>query len=111
MYDDLIVLVDETETGEKDNYGDKIIQEVRKEVLAQRMSIGMKEFYQAQTDGMKPEIKFKLADCYDYDNQKIVDYEGFRYKVLRTYQSGNELEITCYGGVRKNASTTVSSKD
>lgn len=101
MYDDLIVLVEERETEKTDQYGDKIIEEICNEVLAEKMSIGMKEFYQAQTDGYKPEIKFKLADHYDYDNQKLVDYEGFRYKVLRTYQSGNELEITCYGGIRK----------
>ena len=72
-------------------------------------SIGQSEFYQAQTQGLKPEIKFILADYYEYDNEQYVEYSQdgttwIRYKILRTYIKGNEIEITCYGGVR-NAST------
>ena len=104
MMNDVIALLDEIETDELDDYGDKIIKQEIKEVFAERMSVGMQEFYQAQTEGFKPEIKFLLSDYLDYDNQKYVIYNGFKYKVLRTYQKGNQLEITVYGGVRNERS-------
>lgn len=100
MLNDVIILVDEVETEEMDKYGDKIAETVTKEIFAEVLSIGMQEFYQAQTDGYKPEIKFLISDYFDYDNQKEVIYGDYRYKVLRTYRKGNGLEITCYGGVR-----------
>ena len=53
----------------------------------------------------------KLTDYMDYQGQKYLIHEGIRYTVLRTYRtSGNELEITCYGGVR-DAGAAVSDKD
>ena len=69
--------------------------------FAKVKSIGQSEFYQAQAQGLKPEIKFVLADYLDYDNQEELVYNNFRYKILRTYRTDrNEIEITCYGGVR-----------
>lgn len=110
MSNDVIILVEEMETEELDEYGDKLVKPVMKEVFAEVLSIGMQEFYQAQTEGFKPEIKFLISDYFDYDNQKEVIYGDFKYKVLRTYRKGNELEITCYGGVR-NVSAEISCKD
>ena len=104
MYDECIAFVKMVDTGEKDEFGDKILSEEKSESFAEMKSIGMKEFYQAQTIGMKPEIVFEIADYEDYKGQQLVDYEDTRYKVLRTYRKGNCLEITCYGGVR-NVST------
>ena len=69
--------------------------------FAKVKSIGQSEFYKAQAQGLKPEIKFVLADYLDYDNQEELVYNNFRYKILRTYRTDrNEIEITCYGGVR-----------
>ena len=69
--------------------------------LAKLKSIGQKEFYQAQANGLKPEIKFVLPDYLDYDNQEEIIHNGFRYKVLRTFKNeDNEIEIVCYGSVR-----------
>lgn len=100
MYDTVIKLVSKTDTGETDEYGDAVYCDDVKEVFAETVSVGRTEFYQAQTAGYKPEIVFKLADYMDYENQPEVICDGIRYKVLRTYRKGNELQITCYGGVR-----------
>lgn len=110
MVNDVIILVDEIEMEELDEYGDKLFKPVTKEIFAEVLSIGMQEFYQAQTEGFKPEIKFLISDYFDYDNQKEIIYGDFRYKVLRTYRKGNGLEITCYGGVR-NASAAIGCKN
>lgn len=98
MYNSVISLITETETVEE--YGSTVKAETSRDVFCELKSIGQSEFYQAQTNGMKPEIKFVIADYLDYQNEEIIAFEGIRYKILRTYRTGNELEITCYGGVR-----------
>lgn len=98
MYDELIYLV--STNKEKNNVGDMIVNEIKVPRFAKLKSIGQSEFYQAQAQGLKPEIKFVISDYLDYDNQEIVIHNNFRYKVLRTFRTGNEIEIICYGGVK-----------
>ncbi len=98
MYNDLIYLLSTESTVNE--VGDQIKTMHKTMRLAQVKSIGQSEFYQAQAQGLKPEMKFVLADYLDYENQDEVIYNNFRYKVLRTYRSGNEIEIVCYGGIR-----------
>ena len=78
-----------------DDAGDRIFTESSRDVFCAVMSIGEKEFYQGHAAGLQPEIKFLLADYYDYEGEEIVEFDGVRYKVLRTYRKDNELEITC----------------
>lgn len=56
-------------------------------------SIGQKEFYEAQAVDFYPEIKFVLADYLEYDGERLCEYNGKRYTVLRTFRTGQELEI------------------
>lgn len=55
-------------------------------------SVGFSEFYQAQTAGLKPEIKLetKLIDLKDVTHVKVNDVI---YKVLRIYQKQDVTEI------------------
>ena len=98
MYNEVIYLMSYKTT--KNEVGDLIKTPEKSMRFARIKSIGQSEFYQAQAQGLKPEIKFVLADYFDYDNQEEIVYNNFRYKVLRTYRTGNELEIVCYGGIR-----------
>lgn len=101
MYNETIYLASEVPQEEKDEYGDPLMKLETVKLFAKQRSIGQKEFYQAQTDDYKPEIKFVIPDYLDYAGQQFVIHEGTRYKVLRTFKNDeNELEITCYGGVR-----------
>lgn len=79
-----------------DEYGDPVIQETRREVFGRLQSVGQAEFYQAHATGLKPELKFVLADHWDYEGEALVEHGGQRYRVLRTYRSGQELELTVY---------------
>lgn len=108
MYNERIFLCEEIETEKKDEYGDNITEVKKRPVFAKKKSIGTKEFYQAQTEGEKPEIKLEIADYLDYKGEQIVQYHDHAYKVLRTFQPENssKLEITCYGGVR-NVNTEI----
>lgn len=98
MFNELIYLV--STKKEKNEVGDILTKETKVPRFAKLKSIGQSEFYQAQAQGLKPEIKFVISDYLDYENQEQVIHNNFRYKVLRTFRSGNEIEIVCYGGVK-----------
>lgn len=91
---DVITLIQQTRSV--DDYGDPVITETTRDVFAKLESIGQKEFYQAHAVGLQPEVKFVLADYLDYDGEEAVLHNVQRYRVLRTYRKGQELEITVY---------------
>ena len=91
---DVITLIKQTRGV--DAYGDPVITENTRDVFAKMGSIGQKEFYQAHAVGLQPEIKFILADYLDCEGENLVQHDGQRYRVLRTYRKGQELEITVY---------------
>ena len=68
--------------------------ETRREVFCGFRSIGMREFYAANSTDYRPELKLVLADYLDYNGETLADYEGQRYRILRTYRVGQELELT-----------------
>lgn len=55
---------------------------------------------EAGTTGIGYEVKLKLADVSEYDGEKFVSFEGDRYEIMRIYQNGDTLELTCQRGVR-----------
>lgn len=91
---EVLTLIQRTQSP--DEYGDPVISESRREVLVEPLSVGQAEFYQAQAVGLKPELKLKLADYLDYEGETLMEYQGERFRVLRTYRTGQELEITAY---------------
>lgn len=84
-----------------DEYGDPSITETRRDVFCRLASIGQKEFYQAHAVGLQPELKFILADYLEYSGESLVEYNGQRFRVLRTYRTGQELELVCYREVNQ----------
>lgn len=91
---DILSLVQQTHSV--DDYGDPVVTETSRDIFCGIRSIGQKEFYQAQAVGLQPELKFVLADYLDYNDETLVVYNGQRYRVLRTYRTGQELELVCY---------------
>ena len=68
--------------------------ETRHEVLCGFRSIGQREFYAANSTDYRPELKLVLADYLDYDGETLAIYNGQWYRILRTYRTGQELELT-----------------
>lgn len=64
-----------------------------RDVLCGLRSIGLTEFYQAQATNYRPELKFVLADYLDYQGETYIRYNRDLYVVIRTYRTGQELEI------------------
>ena len=102
MFDSVITLMKETNTINE--YGDTVQTFTERTVFAETKSIGQSEFYQAEAVGLKPEIKFVIADFADYQNEKQLKYIPFGgteeiYTVLRTYRNKINLEIVCARGI------------
>lgn len=102
MFDEVISLMTENETT--DEYGDATIEYVERQIFAQVKSITQTEFYQANAVGLRPEIKFVIADFADYENEQLVKYTPFGgeeqlYQVVRTYRDDLKLELVCKRGV------------
>lgn len=66
-------------------------------VYCEVASVGYSEFYSAKSAGIEPEIVFKLSQAFEYNGEKIVEYNGTLFRVIRTYVNGDSIEITCGG--------------
>ena len=68
---------------------------VPKPVLCALKSVTRNEFYSAAQAGLRPERVFVIHG-YEYEGEQEVEFEGERYRVVRTYSvSFEELELTC----------------
>lgn len=63
-------------------------------IFCGKRSIGMREFYEASARDFYPELVFILADYLEYHGEQLLRHEGQTYRVLRTYRTGQELELT-----------------
>jgi hypothetical protein len=85
-----------------DEYGDPVITETERTIFCREVSVGQAEFYQAHAVGLKPEIKLVIADYLDYEGEQLLYYvpkgmtEPELFRILRTYRTGQELELVCY---------------
>lgn len=69
--------------------------ETQTEVFCTVQSVGFREFYQAKSAGLEPDIVFNLTNAEDYGGEKIVLWNSTRYRVIRTYLNGMGIDITC----------------
>lgn len=85
-----------------DEYGNYEAQFTDILLLADKRSITRSEFYNAAQAGMQPEIVF-IINRFEYSGEEIVEFEGVRYAVIRTYESNpssgtavdETLELVC----------------
>lgn len=88
---DVLTLIKRTPGVDADNK--PIVTETSRVVFCGLRSIGMTEFYQSHAQDFHPEAKFVLADYYDYNGETACEHDGQRYNILRTYRTGQELEL------------------
>lgn len=87
---DVLTLI--AQTISTDQYGNEVATEVEKQVFCEVDSITQTEFYQAANTELNPEYKFTIFFG-DYDGQPIVEYNGVRYAIYRTYRADDNLEL------------------
>lgn len=98
-YTDIVLI---KEADGRNEYGDLVKVQGRRMVYAGEYSVGMTEVYQGMAVGFKPEVKFRLENWLDYHGEEKIEYTPFgmtepvTLRVLRTYNDGDALELTCY---------------
>jgi len=91
-YDHELTLIGET--IEEDEIGNQRSVETRTTILCSVKSAGRSDFYSGAAAGLRPELVF-LVHAYEYNGERIVEFEGKRYSVIRAYQTGiEEIELT-----------------
>ena len=69
------------------------IQAVEKvQVFAKVQEVSSSEFFNASQIGLAAEKRF-LVFSGDYHGEPIVEHEGLRYGVYRTYEHGDQTEV------------------
>jgi len=66
----------------------------RRDVFCAVKSVGMNEFYRAHEQSLHPTLVFVLADSEEYGNEKICEYHGTRYRIIRSYVDRQRIELT-----------------
>lgn len=70
-------------------------RETERVVFCTIRSVGYNEYYRALEYDLHPTLVFTLADYAEYQGEKIAVFEGTRYRVIRTYETGGAIELTC----------------
>lgn len=88
--DDVIYFVDEVPTAH--GIFDKP-QETTTMCYCKVCAVMRTEFWKAYENGISPEYLFKLSEYADYRGQKLLLYNGKRYRVVKSYVSNNAVEL------------------
>lgn len=82
-------------TYQEDSIGQLIPIETEQEILCHIESIGQKEFFAAGQSGINSDLKI-VTQAVNYNNESIIEYNGQRYGIYRTYRRNNSDEIELY---------------
>ena len=69
-------------------------EETRRQVYCTKKSVGQSEVYQARGTGLNPELKLILRHAFEYHGEKLLEYQGVRYHIIRTYRDSDAIELT-----------------
>lgn len=84
-----------TETYTKNDYGVLERSLTEKKVYVDVNSVSSSEWFEGGRNGLNPELRFTMFR-YDYNNEKLIEYEGSIYTIYRTYiRNGDEIELYC----------------
>ena len=96
MYDGVATLIGYG-TPTYDDYLNEIPNEIRTEVFVQPRGVYQSEFYNAAQAGLKPSLTLFLSNREDYSNEKVLEYEGREYDVIRVDWSAQRdgISLVC----------------
>lgn len=67
-----------------DEYGNEIIPKLERLVFVQPRGVYNAEFYNAAQAGLHPSITFEMTNRADYAGEKVIEWEGQDYNIIRT---------------------------
>lgn len=77
-----------------DDQGNEIITYNKKDVFCRVRSVYNSEFYNAAQVGLHPSIYLDISTRGDYHGEKVVEFEGAIYDVIRADWGSRNEEIT-----------------
>lgn len=83
MYDSIAALKGEPQTA-LDMYGNEIVTYTSRPVYVQPRSVYRSEFYSAAQAGLHPNITFDMANRMDYNGERLIEWNGKLYNIIRT---------------------------
>lgn len=83
MYDSIATLKGEP-TVTYDTYGNEVITYSSTDVFVMPRGVYNAEFYNAAQAGLHPSITFEMTNRADYNGQKLIEWEGKLYNIIRT---------------------------
>lgn len=66
-----------------DEYGNEVITYTDREVYVQPRGVFNSEFYSAAQLGLQPSVTFVIANKADYEGERLIEWEGQLYNVIR----------------------------
>lgn len=80
-----------------DEEGNETHEVIETEVFVQPRGVYQAEFYNAAQIGLKPSVTLTIANREDYDGQKVLEYEGKDYDVIRVDWSAQRdgISLVC----------------
>ena len=95
-YNKTIFLISHTIT--QDDWGNEIEERAERKVFANENSIGSSEYYNAASQGLRPEVKFEIRSI-EYKGEKEIKYpateDGDIYNIIRSQKMGARTILTC----------------
>ena len=110
MYDGIATLISYG-AATYDEYGNEVITETTTDVYVQPRGVYQSEFYNASQLGLKPSLTLFIANKADYNDQKVVSYNGKRYNVIRADWTAQRdgISLICEERVNKYVAPTTAS--
>ena len=110
MYDSIATLKGEPTTT-YDIYGNELITYKDKQVYVTPRGVYNAEFYNAAQAGLHPSITFVLTNRADYNGERLIEWEGKSYNVIRTDWTGqrDQISLICEERVGKYVAPTTAS--
>ena len=110
MYDSIATLKGEP-TVTFDEYGNEVITYSDNEVYVMPRGVYQAEFYNAAQAGLHPSITFVLTDKEDYNGEKLIEWNGVLYNVIRTDWTAQRdgISLICEERIGKYVAPTTAS--
>ena len=92
--DDVVILITESDPT-YDSEGNPTYTRTEQERFVRERSVTRSEFYTAAQADLQPEKILILSNYIDYDGQRLAEYHGQEYSIIRTYRApeSDELEL------------------
>lgn len=93
MYDSIATLKGK-QTVTYDAAGNESITYEERKVFVQPRGVYQAEFYNAAQAGLHPNITFEMANRADYHGEKLIEWDGTLYSVIRTDWTAQKDKIS-----------------